>query len=185
MRQLRTALHRWALSLFRRLPRRIRLFVVRTVTPSYTIGALCMIEHDGRLLMLRQRHRYGWTLPGGLVNRGESAEAAACREVLEETGLRVEVGVPVAVLVQPGVRWVDVLFHIPVRSRPVARPASEAIRAEWLTPDEAGRVDESTRKAFAVFDRARRPGAREGRLISPGSADPPKGTPPPPRAASG
>lgn len=163
---VRTQVHHWALSTFRRLPRRIRLRLVRTFAPSYTIGALCLIEHEGRLLLLRQRHRHGWTLPGGLVDRGETAEQAVCREVLEETGLVVEVGTAIGVVVEPLSRWVDVLFHIPVDEPPEVRPASEAVRAVWLAPELAGPVDDSTRHAFAMFARTRAEGASAGRLIS-------------------
>jgi 8-oxo-dGTP diphosphatase len=163
----RATVHRWALSAFRRLPRSVRLRLVRTITPNYTIGALCLIEHEGRLLLLRQRHRHGWTLPGGLVDRGETAEQAVRREVLEETGLVVEVGAPIGVVVEPRTRWVDVLFHVPVDAPPLVHPASEAVRAAWLAPDRAGDIDDSTRRAFETFTRAGVDGARVGRLISP------------------
>jgi ADP-ribose pyrophosphatase YjhB (NUDIX family) len=157
----------WALSGFRRLPRLVRLGLVRLLTPSYTVGALCLIEHEEQLLLLRQHHRYGWTLPGGLARRGETIEQTACREVLEETGLVIEVGVPIGVVVEPDSRWIDVLFHIPVDTRPRVRAASEAIGAAWLRPDGAGEVDDSTRRAFAMFLRSRHEQAQAGRLISP------------------
>jgi 8-oxo-dGTP diphosphatase len=58
------------------------------------------VVHDaqGRLLLIRRGHAPHeglWSLPGGRVEPGESAEAAVVREVLEETGLRVHAGVPV------------------------------------------------------------------------------------------
>jgi phosphohistidine phosphatase SixA/8-oxo-dGTP pyrophosphatase MutT (NUDIX family) len=43
------------------------------------------------LLVHRNRHR-DWSLPKGKLNRGESFEEAATREVLEETGIKCEVG---------------------------------------------------------------------------------------------
>lgn len=161
--------HGWALSGFRRLPRQVQLNLVRLLTPNYTIGALCLIEHDGRLLLLRQRHRHGWTLPGGLVGRGESAVQAVRREVREETGLVVEVDVPTSVVVEPRTRWVDVLFHVPVDHEPQVRVASEAVRAAWLRPDQAGDIDESTRRAFAMFLRSQTNATRTGRLVTPAS----------------
>lgn len=52
------------------------------------LGVRCLIEHDGKVLLIR--NPYGsmkWDLPGGGVMRGESTEAAARREVREEVGL--------------------------------------------------------------------------------------------------
>jgi 8-oxo-dGTP diphosphatase len=155
---------RWALDTYGRLPRRVRLALLRLLAPSHTVGALCFVEHQGRVLLLRQRHRRGWTLPGGLIDRGEDAEQAVVRELREETGLRVQVGVPLGVVVEPRSRRVDVLFHVPVDREPEVAPSSEAIEAAWLTQAEAGRLDEPTAQAFALFHRASRPGAYRGRL---------------------
>lgn len=44
----------------------------------------------GRVVLVRRRNPpAGWALPGGFVEYGESVEAAAVREALEETGLAV------------------------------------------------------------------------------------------------
>jgi 8-oxo-dGTP diphosphatase len=52
-------------------------------------GALVAIWHDGEILVLRSSYRRGWSLPGGGIGRGESARAAAARELREEIGLTV------------------------------------------------------------------------------------------------
>ena len=60
--------------------------------PKLVAGAL--FEADGGVLLVKRdiEPGYGkWTFPGGFVERGETAEAAAQREVLEETGLEVRV----------------------------------------------------------------------------------------------
>jgi len=43
----------------------------------------------GIVLVLRKNPPYGWAIPGGFVDYGESLEAAAVREAREETGLDV------------------------------------------------------------------------------------------------
>jgi ADP-ribose pyrophosphatase YjhB (NUDIX family) len=59
--------------------------------PKLVAGAL--FELDGEILLVQRdiEPGYGlWTFPGGYVERGERAERAAEREVLEETGLEIE-----------------------------------------------------------------------------------------------
>ncbi len=49
-----------------------------------------LVERNGCLLLVRRRHDpLGWALPGGFVDPGEMVAAAAVREALEETGVRV------------------------------------------------------------------------------------------------
>lgn len=60
--------------------------------PKLVAGAL--FELDGGIVLIQRdiEPGYGkWTFPGGFVERGERAEAAAEREVLEESGLEIEV----------------------------------------------------------------------------------------------
>ena len=58
------------------------------------VAATCIVERENRILMIRRALQPGmglWCMPGGYVDRGEVVEEAAAREVLEETGLVVEV----------------------------------------------------------------------------------------------
>src|SRR3954468_15540216 len=88
---MRLRFHRLALLLYRRLPTRMRRMAVRRVTPSFTVGAMCLIERsDGRVLLIRHLYRRRWGVPGGLLQRQESATDAARREVFEEVGLDVD-----------------------------------------------------------------------------------------------
>jgi ADP-ribose pyrophosphatase YjhB (NUDIX family) len=54
-----------------------------------------IVRYDGRLLLVQRGRapaRGTWSVPGGRVEAGESDPIATAREVLEETGLVVDVG---------------------------------------------------------------------------------------------
>lgn len=62
--------------------------------PDRPVPVVLVVVHDGaaRVVMMR-RHEWPqgwWGLISGFIDRGETAEAAAVREVREETGLGVE-----------------------------------------------------------------------------------------------
>lgn len=55
-------------------------------------GIGCFVVRNGRFLMGRRHGAHGagtWSVPGGWIEWGESPEAAAIREVREETGMLV------------------------------------------------------------------------------------------------
>ena len=73
-------------------------------------GVVC---HDGAVLVVHRPRYDDWSLPKGHLNRGESWEEAALREVREETGVRCAITsapYPVSYLIASGVPKL-VLFY--------------------------------------------------------------------------
>src|SRR5206468_5577007 len=102
------------------LPRGVRRRLVRLLTPTYTLGALTLTRSlDGeRILLLRQPPGFGWSLPGGLMERGEDPATCAARELAEETGIAVDPtdltpAAPNAIVHHEG-QWVDLVFQAEV-----------------------------------------------------------------------
>ena len=58
--------------------------------PFPTVDIIIQVEKKGSVLINRKNPPFGWALPGGFVDYGESLEAAARREAKEETALDVE-----------------------------------------------------------------------------------------------
>jgi ADP-ribose pyrophosphatase YjhB (NUDIX family) len=58
--------------------------------PIPTVDVIIQMENDSIVLIQRKNPPYGWALPGGFVDYGESVEDAAVREAQEETSLKIE-----------------------------------------------------------------------------------------------
>jgi ADP-ribose pyrophosphatase YjhB (NUDIX family) len=58
--------------------------------PIPTVDIIIEIESKGIVLIERKNPPYGWAIPGGFVDYGESLEEAAMREAKEETNLDVK-----------------------------------------------------------------------------------------------
>lgn len=58
--------------------------------PSPTVDVVIHDADRGVVIIKRANVPHGYALPGGFIDEGEQAEAAAIREMKEETGLDVE-----------------------------------------------------------------------------------------------
>ena len=110
-------------------------------SPSVAV-AVVLRDTEGRILMVKRgpgSSRPGrWSIPAGYMDYGEEVRAAGAREVLEETGLVVDVGEPV---------YVATNFHDPLKvsvciwfdgtvvgGDPV--PGSDAVDLGWFALDD-------------------------------------------------
>lgn len=94
------ALRRSLFRAFGLLPRPVRRGLIRALRPSWTAGAVAVLQRDdGRFLFVKPVYRDGWTLPGGLVDRGEDPGSTIVREMGEEVGADVRlVGEPMVII---------------------------------------------------------------------------------------
>ena len=72
------------------MPRGTRVWLARRFQPKFTFSAGGIVTNErGEVLLLDHvlRPASGWGIPGGFIEKGEQADAALVREVMEETGL--------------------------------------------------------------------------------------------------
>ena len=127
------------------------------------VGVGAVIMQDGRVVLVKRRFEPlagQWSLPGGRLELGETLEAGLAREMLEETGLEVEVGPVVDVfdriLLDPErkVRYHYVL--IDYLCRPIAGTLTHGSDVAAAALVDPGRLDEYrlTPKATSVIEKA-------------------------------
>ena len=124
-------------------------YVAREYPENPVVGVGAVVVRDGKALIIKRAHepRKGeWSLPGGLLELGESLADAARREIKEETNLEIEVG--------PIIETFDrvhrddagkIRYHFVIvdfvcwSTSGEASPGSDAEAVAWVTADEIDR----------------------------------------------
>jgi 8-oxo-dGTP diphosphatase len=121
------------------------------------LGASACVWKDGKVLLIqRAKPPVGvWSLPGGHVEFGETALAAAQRELLEESGVTAEltafVGLYEIIMEKPAFHYAIACYGGMWRSGD-AHASSDALEVRWLDPAELDAVDlaPNVREAIAL-----------------------------------
>lgn len=139
------------------------------VAPRVGVGAVVL---DGRRVLLVRRGKppaHGkWSLPGGLVELGETTREAVRREIAEECGLQITVGDVAGVLdrvihdAQGRIRYHWVLVdYVAFPESGTLCAASDADEAQWVEVDQVERLEttdglmDMIRRAVALAERSR------------------------------
>ena len=154
-------LHLFLLRVYRRLPTRGRRFVVRRLAPTFTVGAMGVVERaGGDLLLVRHSYRKRWGVPGGLLKAGESPEDALRREVREEVALDLDLAGEPVVVVDAEPKRVDIVFlasAVDDGGLDSLRPISpEILEVRWFPADELPELQFETAGALMALGRAGR-----------------------------
>ncbi len=116
--------------------------------PVVAVGAV--VIRDGKVLLVKRRNPPGegqWAIPGGSVHLGESMQAAAEREIREETGIGIRAGEYMYVCDKIGkdeknrIRYHYVIIDLEaeyLRGEP--EPGDDALEARWLSRGELDRL---------------------------------------------
>lgn len=122
------------------------MIVPRLYPPVPLLGVSVLCHHQNKVLMIRRgKNPFAghWSLPGGMVEVGETLKQAAERELLEETGLVAALTEPAEIFdsiqrdedgkVQS--HFVLTVFAAPYLSG-ILKAGDDAMDAAWLDPED-------------------------------------------------
>jgi len=133
--------------------------VKRLYPKQPVIGVGAVVICDGKILLEKRKNEPGkgkWSIPGGLVELGESVEQTVIREVKEETGLEVEKPEHIDVVdnvikdENGEVKYHFVIIDYFVKLKGgTMKATSDAEELRWVTFDEVEKYDLT--KTFREF----------------------------------
>lgn len=140
---------------FGAMPKPVRRWLIRTIRPTWTAGSVAIIERDdGRWLFVQPVYRKGWTLPGGLVDKGEHPAVTAVREMKEELGIDVTVTGDGWAIVDPEYSRVETIFRVALADG-INPDGIEITTVElkgfgWFHPDNPPDIEDETNEVLIL-----------------------------------
>lgn len=105
-----------------------------------------VVRDDGRVLVIRRADNGAWEAPGGILELEERPEDGACREVLEETGIKVDT-VRLTGVYKNMTRGVVALVFLCRQVGGEERTSSESVDVQWFSREE---IQAQMVEAYAV-----------------------------------
>jgi 8-oxo-dGTP diphosphatase len=125
--------------------------MVKRLYPTQpVVGVGAIILREGKILLEKRGNepaRGQWTIPGGVVEVGESLEAAVKRETREETGLEVNAASLIDVVDQVHldkagkIEYHYIIIDYIVRAAGEPKASSDAAELKWVPLDEVEGYD--------------------------------------------
>jgi len=110
------------------------------------VVAGCILQQNGKYLLVQERQQkvYGlWNLPAGHVDEGETIEQAAVREVMEETGYKVNLLEKIGIYHESAERAVKHIFSAEITGGELTVDKDELLDAKWLSYTDVERLNHS------------------------------------------
>lgn len=124
------------------IERTIKMYAIMT---QFFVAVHALIERDGKYLVTRRcpqnDYKPGeWDVPGGTAEAGEEIEITLKREVLEESGLEIEIHEPLYIFTNlgslPEKQYFQSVYRCSCIGGEVKLNPDEHDEYQWLTLDE-------------------------------------------------
>jgi len=104
--------------------------------PRHSVSvAGVVLDPESRILAIKRKDSGEWQIPGGILEAKEPLESGVRREILEETGIEVDVERLTGVYKHLNLDVVA-LVYLCTPTGGIAMPTSEALEVAWLTLEE-------------------------------------------------